>query len=155
MLAPLFFFFGLFVCKRRWIFACLQAAGWIVSDFCGNTTSCDFVHVWICHYIVPCYLSVCERKVARVYVSSCHPRVCCVCVCVACHPTPLFPPFPLLSGSDSGVVNGGNSGLTGARGFVTPIPLTEAEIKGFQVRKARGLVTSTDGGRDQRVPGER
>jgi len=37
-------------------------------------------------------------------------------------------------GRDSGVVNGGGSGLTGARGFVTPMPLSDADVEGFQLR---------------------
>ena len=41
-------------------------------------------------------------------------------------------------GRDHGVLNGGGSGLTGARGFVSPIPLTEREIDGFQLRTAEG-----------------
>lgn len=41
-------------------------------------------------------------------------------------------------GRDHGVVNGGGSGMTGARGFVSPIPLTEREIDGFQLRTAEG-----------------
>ena len=41
-------------------------------------------------------------------------------------------------GRDHGVYNNGGSGMTGARGFVSPIPLTEREIDGFQLRTAEG-----------------